>query len=179
MRKLSISGIAFMLFIICSNCSKDSTNTVSVPQETISVIIGTSQININAKASMAFRIYKDSTGKTTPYFSLSITPKTNEIPKLNIEIYKSKITNTTYNLPLYFKTSELNPVTGYANSTYTTSDASYIVNGVNSKGNVTIFTIDSTKLTGNYDVTLVNKLDYTQKINIKGEFNLKLYNTAK
>lgn len=172
MRKVLLLSILTISLSILYSCDEE-TNEVTVPEGMMSVTLNGASNNMAALAKKTTRTFKEKT-----YFSLVITPENNISDKLILQVYKSSISASVYKLPTYVSDTTLNPVNGYAAATYITANAKYVVDGKNSKGEITILTIDDKKVTGEYNVTLVNSIASDQKITLKGEFNLKFYSTS-
>lgn len=178
MKSIKVLMAALMLVAFSfASCSKDDEET-GVTEGNVTVTVDGK--NKNFTVSSAVMASVQAVNNSNAYQSLVIvsgggTSQT-DYELFEVIVHASKIENKKYIVPAYDKLKGYDDAAGLALGVYTNSAQEvYMAFGLEgSSGSVTITSVTNTSAKGSYDMVLVNRMDNTKKITIKGEFNAKI-----
>ena len=185
MKKLKLfTALAFACIFSFSSCSKDEENT-GVAEGKMAATIDGKSVDMTVNAIM----HKESLVSGGSFEWVVITGLSGtsqaDMKSFAIYVYDTKISTKSYPVPTYTDTYVYDPLKGYSMGVYMTGTdyTNYYasMNYKNATGSVTIESVSSTNVKGSYDMTLINSLDMTKTMKLKGSFNAKVisYTTGK
>ena len=163
--------------LVLSSCSKKDDAPAGPAEGTMSATVDGKSVSFNVNA-IHYKMVVDT--KTYEYIAITGSNGTSQADMTSfvVTVYSSKLETKTYPVPTYNETYTYDFWKGYAMGYYfkgaNSTDYYYSYMAKKSAGSITIESISTTAIKGSYDMTLVNNLDNSKTIPLKGNFNAKI-----